>query len=38
VVSNRLHQHGQQSRDEFRTKWKKQQDDPKISFEAERCA
>ena len=38
VVSNRLRQHGQQSRDKFLTKWKKQQDDPKISSEAERQA
>jgi hypothetical protein len=36
VVSNRLRQHGQQSHDKFRAKGKKQQDDPKISSEAER--
>jgi hypothetical protein len=38
VVSNRLRQHGQQSHDKFRAKWKKQQDDLKMSSEAERWA
>jgi len=38
VVSNRLREHGQKSQDKFRAKWKKQQDDPRIFSEAERCA